>query len=219
MQESIVQKVSPGDMLAPQRVGRRIGGSLAGLGALLALAACGAPPQAPPVVVEVPVEVQVEVPVEVAQCELPAMAGGRTFLAEAWAMPDARFNVGEPLRLQMRISAPAYVSIFHVSTSCKVTRLLDNHPVQPTAIVEFPLAGSGIGLTVKPPEGNEAFYIVATREALGFLSGSDILGEVAGIASLDLSPAQFYSRLEDVRGRINPDDWSMTTLATEVVGH
>ena len=44
-------------------------------------------------------------------------------------------------------------------------------------------------MTVKPPAGDEAFYFVATREPMSFLSDSDILAETAGIASLDLSPA------------------------------
>ena len=74
-------------------------------------------------------------------------------------------------------------------------------------------------MTVKPPAGDEAFHFVATRERLDFLSAGDILGEAAGIANLDLTPEQFHERLTDARGRINPDDWSATTLRTSVVRH
>ena len=196
---------------------RRAGLSLVAAAMLAALTACQSP-QVVEVPVEVPVEVSVEVPVEVPRCDLPEVKGARKFLIEAWAIPNADFDVGEPLRLQMRVSTTAYLNIFHVSTSCKVTRLLANHAMRAAEIADFPLVDSGIQMTVKPPAGDEAFYFVATRSAMDFLSGADILQETAGIASLDLSPAQFYQRLDDARGRINPDDLSITTLRTQVLG-
>ena len=153
------------------------------------------------------------------QCELPLMKEGRTFVVEAWAVPNARFDVGEPLRLQMRVSTPSFLSIFHVSTSCKVTRLVHNQSMRPTEIVDFPAPGSGLEIVVKPPAGPEAFYLVTTRAPFEFLSGADILHETSGIASLDLNPGQFYRRLNDALGRVNPADWSVTTLPTKVVAH
>ena len=162
----------------------------------------------------------VAVPVSVAaECELPSFEKHHRFVTEAWAVPDPEFDVGEPLRLQMRVSTPAYMTIFHVSTSCKVTRLLHNLSVQPTEIVNFPLDESGVTITVKPPAGTEGFYFVATRDKLEFLSGADILREAAGIASLDLDPDQYYRRLSDALGRINPADASVSTLYTVVVSH
>ena len=187
------------------RSARRFGVALAGLAMLTVLSGCAQ------------TEV-VEVSVEVPRCNLPDLSGGRTFAVEAWAVPDPRFDVGEPLSLQMRVSTPAYMNIFYVSTSCKVTRLLHNRAMPVAQIVDFPLAESGLEMTVKPPAGDEAFYFVATREPMSFLSDSDILAETAGIASLDLSPAQFYRNLDDARGRTNPDDWSSMTLRTTVVG-
>ena len=156
------------------------------------------------------------------QCDLRTFSGGNSFNVEAWGLPDSNFDVGEPLRLQMRASAASYVSVYYVSSSCKVTRLLNNRPVKATEIVDFPTPESGLVMTVKPPAGEEAFYFVATREPLDFLSGGtggDILGQGAGVASLDMSPDQFYRRLDDTRGRINPDDWSARTLRTRVIGH
>ena len=158
-------------------------------------------------------------PAYAAQCELPSIAEGRKFVVEAWAVPDARFNVGEPLRLQMRVSTPSFLSLFHVSTSCKVTRLVHNRAMRPAEIVDFPLPENKLQIVVKPPSGSEAFYLVSTRDPFEFLSAADILREAGGIASLDLSPAQYYRRLIDALGRINPDDWSVTTLPTSVVAH
>ena len=158
-------------------------------------------------------------PAKASQCELPHMAESRKFVVEAWAVPDARFNVGEPLRLQMRVSTPSFLSLFHVSTSCKVTRLMHNRAMRPAEIVDFPLAESGLQIVVKPPAGSEAFYLVSTRDAFEFLSSADTSREAGGIASLNLSPAQYYRRLNDALGRINPDDWSVTTLSTSVVAH
>ncbi len=194
------------------RFGRGMLLSTFALGAMTLLAACG----------DRVIKVPVEVPVEKPRCELRGFDGGRSFNVEAWGLPDSNFDVGEPLRLQMRASAASYMSVYYVSSSCKVTRLLNNRPVKATEIVDFPTPESGLVMTVKPPAGEEAFYFVATREPLDFLSGGtggDILGQGAGVASLDMSPDQFYRRLDDTRGRINPDDWSARTLRTRVIGH
>ena len=194
-----------------RRFGKRISIPICAIGILASVAAC-APTE----------QVVVEVPVEVPKCELRNFDGGRSFVVEAWGLPDANFDVGEPLRLQMRSSAAAHMSVYYVSSSCKVTRLLNNRPVGATEIVDFPTRESGLVMTVKPPAGDEAFYFIAAREPLDFLSGGtggDILGQGAGVTSLDLSPAQFYRRLEEARGRINPDNWSARTLRTRVIGH
>lgn len=190
-----------------KRFMRSAGAAFVGIGALTVLAACQETR-----VIEVPKVV------EAPRCELPVFDEGRKFVVEAWAVPTAEFDVGEPLRFQMRASAPSYMNIFYVSTSCKVTRLLHNHRMKAAEIVDFPLETSGLQMIVKPPAGKEGFYFVATREALNFLAGADVLREAAGIASLDLSPRQFYERLAEARGRINPDDRSITTLRTTVVG-
>ena len=105
---------------------------------------------------------------------MPEINDGSKYLVEAWAIPNANFDVGEPLRLQMRVSTPAHLNIFYVSTSCKVTRLLHNHATAAAEIVDFPLPESGLQMTVKPPAGDEAFYFIATREPMDFLSSSDI---------------------------------------------
>ena len=158
-------------------------------------------------------------PANASQCELPSMTEGRKFVVEAWAVPDKSFNVGEPLRLQMRVSTPSFLTLFHVSTSCKVTRLIHNRAMRPAEIVDFPFPDGEIQIIVKPPAGSEAFYLVSTRDPFEFLSGADILRDTGGVASLDLSPEQYYRRLDDALGRINPDDWSVTTLKTSVVAH
>ena len=169
--------------------------------------------------VSLSVAVLLSPPAYASQCELPRVDGGRKFVVEAWALPDVRFDVGEPLRLQMRVSSPSFLSLFHVSTSCKVTRLIHNLSMRPAEIVDFPLLESGLQIVVKPPAGPEAFYLVATRTPLEFLSGADVLRESGGVATLDLSPAQYYRRLNDALGRIDPDDWSVSTLSTSVVAH
>ena len=156
--------------------------------------------------------------VEKAGCGLRNFRKSAKFLAEAWAVPDEKFNVGEPLRLQMRVSSPAYMNVFHVSTSCKVTRLVHNRKMVETQIVDFPAKDSGMEIVVKPPAGNEAFYFVATRKKISVLAEADILGG-GEIASLDLTPEEFFVRLKQASGRINPDDLSITTLRTSVVRH
>lgn len=206
------QKARPGRSALARCAGR------AAALAALTLAGCqqqqaAAPPPPAPEVVEVPVAVPVAVPA----CELPMRRDANAFVTEAWALPNETFDVGEPLALQMRVSSGAHVSVFHISSSCHATRLLDNHPVQGGEIVDFPLRGSGISMTVKPPAGDEFFYFIATREPTVFLSAADILNDMAGIASLDIDAGQLMGRIDDARGRVNPPDWSMTTLRTQVV--
>ena len=149
-------------------------------------------------------------------CELRDYKKGAKFVTEAWAVPDEKFNIGEPLRLQMRVSSPTYMNVFHVSTSCKVTRLVYNKSMVEGEIVDFP--AQDMQVTVKPPPGEEAFYFVATRAELKVFAQADILrGEE--IASLDLTPEEFFVRLDQASGRINPDDLSIATLRTTVVRH
>ena len=119
-------------------------------------------------------------PAHATPCVLADVNEGRKFVVEAWAVPDARFDVGEPFRIQMRVSTPSFLSLFHVSTSCKVTRLLRNFRMSPAEIVDFPSPESGLQVVVKPPAGPEAFYLVSTRNQFDFLSGADILSEAAG---------------------------------------
>ena len=194
------------------RRGRSAQARLAGGAAALALALAGCQQQqaAPPLEV-------VGVPVVVPACDLPRRRDANAFGTEAWAVPNETFDVGEPLALQMRVSASAHVSVFHVSSSCHATRLLDNHPVQGGETVDFPLRGSGVRMTVKPPAGGELFYFIATREPTVFLSEADVMNDTAGIASLDIDAGQLLGRIDDARGRVNPADWSMTTLRTRVV--
>lgn len=171
------------------------------------------------VVAALTVAVLLAKPASALECELQRFDGGRKFVVEAWAVPDAEFDVGEPLRLQMRVSSPSFLNLFHVSTSCKVTRLIHNLAIRPAVIIDFPLSESGIEIVVKPPAGDEAFHLVSTRTPFEFLSGADILRQTGDIAALDLNPAQYYRRLNDALGRVNPDDWSVTTLHTSVVTH
>ena len=125
------------------RYGRRLLSAFCAVGALTLLAGC----QGTTKVVERVVEV------EKPRCELRSFDGGRSFQVEAWGLPDGNFDVGEPLRLQMRASAAAYMSVYYVSSSCKVTRLLNNRQVTATEIVDFPTPESGLVMTVKPPAG------------------------------------------------------------------
>ena len=154
--------------------------------------------------------------VEKAGCGLQNFRKSAKFFAEAWAVPDEKFNGGEPLRLQMRVSSPAYMNVFHMSTSCKVTRLVYNKSMAEGEIVDFP--AQDMQVTVKPPPGEEAFYFVATRAELKVFAQADLLrGEE--IASLDLTPEEFFVRVDQASGRINPDDLSIATLRTTVVRH
>lgn len=157
---------------------------------------------------------------DVAACgDPPAFNVQTKYSVEAWAIPDSRFGVGEPLTLQMRVAAPSFVTLFHVSSSCKVTRLLDNARMPMAEIVDYPAKDSGLQIAVKPPGGTEGFYFIATLERLSFLAPGDILSENHGIAAIDMSPSEFYARLEQARARMNPASWGLTTLRTEVVEH
>ena len=186
--------------------------------AALVLAGCETP--APEVVYrDAPARAPEVVYRDAPACTVARIDTQNKYAVEAWGVPDARFAVGEPLTLQMRLGAPAYVTLFHVSSSCKVTRLLDNARMPMAQILDYPAKGGGLSISVKPPGGREGFYFIATLERLAFLSPGDVLSESGGIASIDMSPAQFYARLEQARARMDPASWGVTTLRTEVVEH
>ena len=157
-------------------------------------------------------------PSSASQCDFLTMNESHKSVVEAWSVPSVRFNVGERLRLQMGFSSPSFLSIFHVSTSCKVTRLIYYNSIR-SAIVDIPDSGSSIQIVVRPPAGDEGFYPVTTGDTFEFLSGADILAQAGGMATLDLKPAPYYRRLNVARGRNNPIDWSVAPLPTSVVAH
>ena len=203
-----------GGVRIPQRRRNAIGSRGLAVAALLvalgSLLACQ-----PPVVTKDEPVARIEY-VEKPRCNLPELKEAAKFVTEAWAVPDNKFNIGEPLTLQMRVSSPTYINVFHVSTSCKVMRLVQDRAMVAGEIVDFP--AQDMHVVVKPPAGEEAFYFVATRAKLKVFAKADILrGDE--IASLDLTPEQFFVRLDQASGRINPDDLSITTLRTAVVRH
>ena len=65
---------------------------------------------------------------------------------------------------------------------------------------------------------SDAFYFLAIRNPMEFLSGADFPRETAGVANGDLRTAQFFQRLDNAPSRISPDDWSIATPGTAVVG-
>ena len=191
-----------------------------GLGLALLLGVLVACVEKEVVVVEVPKKAEMRKKAAPPPRCLQLLKTGRKIVTEAWAVPDNKFNFGEPLTIQMRVSSPTYMSVFHVSTSCKVTRLLDNKPVKAAEIVDFPSRDSGMKVIVKPPAGREAFYLIATREKLEFLANADFLNSGGGgIARLYLTPEQFYQRVKQFRDRINPDDLSIRSLPILIIGN
>lgn len=87
-----------------------------------------------------------------------------------------------------------------------------------TRIIDFPFLRSDFRITVKLPAGDEVFRFPAILNPMKFLSDADIPRETAGVANLDSSLAQFFTRrtvrsLASIRtaGELQP-------LGTAVVG-
>ena len=151
-------------------------------------------------------------------CVLPEYRDDRVVSVEAWSIPDEQFVVGEPLLLEVRASAAGFLNIFHVGTTCGVTHLLRDAKVRPAELVEFPDPASGLRILTTLPAGEEAFYVLATREPIGGLLEPVVRGEVAGMVSLALGPGDFYRFLRKIHRLTGGEGWGLTTLKTEVTG-
>jgi hypothetical protein len=129
-------------------------------------------------------------------------AGGRDLAVEAAVRPvavrpssltivarldraDATYAAGEAVRLAVRTSEDAFVTVFAIGASGRVIRLFPNalqpdNRVSAGADVAIPAPGGGVALRVAAPFGREALRIVATTRPVPVLPDGR-LGDRAGL--------------------------------------
>ncbi len=176
--------------------------------AVLTASASGCATAAPQVVERV-------VPAAPAPCLVSAPNNTNpAFTVDVWSPEKTPFRVGQDLALNMRSAAPAYLSLFHVSSSCKATQLVANKQVGAGDTASFP--EGGLRATIKPPGGKEYYILVATTQQLDWRTGSDSLGDGA-VSSLDMTPQQMVGRLNQTLARLAPNAWSTRTLTVQIL--
>jgi hypothetical protein len=84
---------------------------------------------------------------------------------------DAAYAVGEPLRLAVKTNEDAYITVFNVGASGKVTQLFPNgyqtnNRVRAGDTLEVPSASSESRIKVTGPVGVELIKVVATSKAV-----------------------------------------------------
>jgi Domain of unknown function (DUF4384) len=91
--------------------------------------------------------------------------------------PDATYGVGETLRLAVKSNEDAYITVFNVGTSGKVTQLFPNgyqadNRIRAGQILEVPSASSESRIKVGGPVGTELIKIIATSRPVTVIPDS-----------------------------------------------
>lgn len=94
---------------------------------------------------------------------------------------DATYGLGETVRLAVKTSADAYVTVLNIGASGRVTQLFpnaaqpDNH-VHGGEAIEVPSAQSGAKITVSGPVGAELIKVIATSRPLPIIREDQLQG-------------------------------------------
>ena len=140
----------------------------------------------------------------------------------SWSNPDARFTaevwsdappprIGDFLKLKLRASDDAYLSLYAIHTSGRTSRLLDNQFVRGGRTVPFPGPYSRVDFALSPPPGDETYLLVATQKPLRWLAPDDIR-ERGSLTELNLTGKELQQRLRAVLDRQNPYSWNVAVL-------
>ena len=151
---------------ARHRSGRQ--GAATRASAVLLAAGCLALPPAAPAAGDGARDLTVE-QAAVHAVQAPAAAGGAGRLSvTAWVdRSDNTYAVGEKVRLFVKPSKDAYVTVLNVGASGQTTMLFPNahqrdNKVSGSRTVEIPSPASGSNILVKGPVGRELIKVVAT---------------------------------------------------------
>jgi hypothetical protein len=98
--------------------------------------------------------------------------------------PNGVYGNGERVRLTVRLSEDAYVTIVTVGPSGKVVQLFPNESqpqtlVRANAPLEIPASSGSAQIIVGPPFGSELIKVVATSSPNGFVPPSQLTGNGA----------------------------------------
>lgn len=96
--------------------------------------------------------------------------------------PDGVYAVGDNVRLQVRASEDAYITVLEVGTSGKVHIIFPNqfvnvNRIQANTVVSIPMDDSNFRIRVSGPAGRDVIKVFATREPLDTLAQQKLISE------------------------------------------
>ncbi|GGE24659.1 hypothetical protein GCM10011390_50120 [Aureimonas endophytica] len=94
---------------------------------------------------------------------------------------DATYALGEKVRLGVKTNEDAYVTVFNIGPTGKVTQLFPNayqrnNAVRAGEVLEIPAASSGASITVSEPVGGELIKIIATSSSAPIVPEAQLQG-------------------------------------------
>ena len=112
----------------------------------------------------------------------PATAASGALNVVAWVdHADNTYAVGEAVRLFVRASKDAYLTVLNVGPSGNTTLLFPNAVqkdarVRANQVVQIPGAGSGTSITVSGPVGRELIKVVASTSPVPLFEAANLTG-------------------------------------------
>ncbi|MFL9827703.1 DUF4384 domain-containing protein [Rhodoplanes sp. SY1] len=124
--------------------------------------------------------------------------------------PDATYALGESVRLAVKTSDDAYLTVFSIGASGKVTQLFPNatqpsNRVKAGETVEIPPGGSGTRIKVTGPVGAELIKVIATSKPVTLIPDGRFVANNGFFRSLEGGVADFKRDLEVVTRNPRPD--------------
>lgn len=134
--------------------------------------------------------------------------------------PDATYALGETVRLAVKSSEDAYITVFNVGPSGKVTQLFPNafqtaNKVKAGEAVEIPAAASGAQIRVTGPVGAELIKVIATSKPVTVIPDTHFASGAGLFRSLDGGVEVFNRDLEVVSS--NPPADTKVAVVNQVV--
>lgn len=96
--------------------------------------------------------------------------------------PNSVYAVGENVRLQVRASEDAYITVLEVGTSGKVhvifpNQFVNSNRIAANNVVSIPMDDSNFRIRVSGPAGRDVIKVFATREPLDTLAQQKLISE------------------------------------------
>jgi hypothetical protein len=131
------------------------------------------------------------------------------------------YRIGDSVRLRLRVSRDAYVTLVNIGTSGEVAVLYPNrfhsgHFIRGGEEVVIPPEDAGFTLTVLGPPGFDQIRAIATIEPVK-IHASDFAGQRVTFRSLDrVQTRDFAVGIAAERERVAADKWAEHVIAVEI---
>lgn len=129
-----------------------------------------------------------------------------------WSESKIPLFIGSYPRLKLLATTDAYLSLYAVSSSGKVLRLMANHPVQANQIVTIGEPENLVSYRLTPPTGTENFLLIGARQPLTWTEAAD-MRDIEPPVELALTPDQLRDGLWTALHTFPSDAWNTAVFS------